>query len=83
MCVSASGVIVITRFVGAAVSAVLLSATGVFVVDGFPTKAAAPQRVKRNVAARRMVDRWTGRRRSPVATSRTSCASSPWPGVFT
>ena len=56
MCVSASGVIVITRFVGAAVSAVLLSATGVFVVDGLPTKAAAPQRVKRRVAARRMVD---------------------------
>ena len=61
MCVSASGVIVITRFVGAAVSAVLLSATGVFFVDGFPTKAAAPQRVKRKVAARRMVDRWTAK----------------------
>ena len=68
MCVSASGVIVITRFVGAAVSAVLLSATGVFVVDGLPTKAAAPQRVKRNVAARRMVDRWTRQQGSPVAT---------------
>ena len=83
MCVSASGVIVITRFVGAAVSAVLLSATGVFFVDGLPTKAAAPQRVKRRVAARRMVDGCTSRSpRHPTAGRHLELLTVAWPGLI-